>query len=173
VELEEEEFLHNGDLHSSRSSANSPFRRMLHLRGVVLFRRIVDLQRWRYLHGNDRLIMLIVAVDRLHVLQASELPLATCIDEGRPDGAVVVAQTAVIVEEWEGALERVEGESMKSSEEFEECSNSVNWKSCAIIVKFIGEWFQRLNMVGWLTVIWNTAQAKYKSRRPSEGILSK
>jgi hypothetical protein len=72
---------------------------MLHLRGVVLFRRVVDLQRWRYLHGNDRLIMLIVAVDRLHVLQASELPLATCIDEGGPDGDVVVTQTAVIVEE--------------------------------------------------------------------------
>lgn len=41
--------------------------------------------------------MLIVDVDGLHVLQASQLPLAARVHKHRPDGDVVVAQASVVV----------------------------------------------------------------------------
>lgn len=97
VELEVEEFLYNGDLPSSSTTANSPFRRILDLRRIVLLRRIVDFKCWWNLHRNDCLIMLIVDIDCLHVFQSTELPFATCVYKHRPDGDIVVTQTAVVV----------------------------------------------------------------------------
>jgi len=105
VELEVEEFLHNGDLPSSMLNANSPFRRVLDLGWIVLLRRIVDLECWRYLYGNDCVIVLIVDVDGLHILESAQLPLAAGIDEHRPDRNVVVTQAAVVVEERKCSLQ--------------------------------------------------------------------
>lgn len=52
--------------------------------------------------------MLIVDVDGLHVLQASQLPLAARVHKHRPDGDVVVAQASVVVEERQRALKSTE-----------------------------------------------------------------
>lgn len=84
VELEVEEFLHNGDLPSPRSKSNSPLCGVLHFGRIVFFGWIVDFQRWRDLYRNDCLIMLIAGVDSLHELQPAELPLAAGVYKHRP-----------------------------------------------------------------------------------------
>lgn len=62
-----------------------PFRRTLHLCRIIFLRRIVDLERRWNLDGNDCLIMLIAWIDVLHVFESAELPLATIVNENRPN----------------------------------------------------------------------------------------